>query len=69
MRQLFLWIDTPIYHFEDTMIAGAWPLRRFMVEELLVSKGPSDVRRLIEIRVPFDLDNEGDLDDTLRGRS
>ena len=58
--------DAPIYHFEDTMIAGAGLCDENAVR-VLVSEGPSDVRRLIEMQVPFDLDNEGDLDITREG--
>ena len=58
--------DAPIYHFEDTMIAGAGLCDENAVK-VLVSEGPSDVRRLIEMQVPFDLDNEGDLDITREG--
>jgi len=58
--------DAPIYHFEDTMIAGAGLCDENAVR-VLVSEGPSDVRRLVEMQVPFDLDNEGDLDITREG--
>ena len=58
--------DAPIYHFEDTMIAGAGLCDENAVR-VLVSEGPSDVRKLVDMQVPFDLDNEGDLDITREG--
>jgi len=58
--------DAPIYHFEDTMIAGAGLCDETAVR-VLVSEGPADIRRLVEMEVPFDLDNEGDLDITREG--
>jgi len=58
--------DAPVYHFEDTMIAGAGLCDENAVR-VLVSEGPSDIRRLVEMQVPFDLDNEGDLDITREG--
>ncbi len=58
--------DAPIYHFEDTLIAGAGLCDENAVR-VLVSEGPNDIRRLIEMQVPFDLDNEGDLDITREG--
>jgi len=58
--------DAPMYHFEDTIIAGAGLCDENAVR-VLVSEGPSDVRQLIEMQVPFDLDNEGDLDITREG--
>ncbi len=58
--------DAPMYHFEDTIIAGAGLCDENAVR-VLVSEGPADVRQLIEMEVPFDLDNEGDLDITREG--
>lgn len=58
--------DAPIYHFEDTMIAGAGLCNENAVR-VLVSEGPADIRRLVGMQVPFDLDNEGDLDITREG--
>jgi len=58
--------DTPMFHFEDTIIAGAGLCDENAVK-VLVSEGPSDVRQLVEMKVPFDLDNEGDLDITREG--
>jgi L-aspartate oxidase len=58
--------DAPMYHFEDTIIAGAGLCDENAVR-VLVSEGPADVRQLIGMEVPFDLDNEGDLDITREG--
>lgn len=58
--------DTPTFHFEDTMIAGAGLCDENAVR-VLVSEGPQDIRRLVEMHVPFDLDDEGDLDITREG--
>ena len=58
--------DAPIYHYEDTMIAGAGLCDENAVR-VLVSEGPFDIRSLVDMQVPFDLDNEGDLDITREG--
>lgn len=58
--------DTPTFHFEDTMIAGAGLCDEKAVR-VLVSEGPQDIRQLVEMHVPFDLDDEGDLDITREG--
>ncbi|NLH02111.1 MAG: L-aspartate oxidase [Clostridiales bacterium] len=58
--------DTPMYHFEDTIIAGAGLCDEAAVK-VLVSEGPSDVRRLVDMHVPFDLDSDGELDITREG--
>ena len=55
--------DRPKYHFEDTSEAGAGICDNSAVS-VLVSEGPSDIKRLVEMRVPFDLNEEGDLDIT-----
>lgn len=59
-------LDDPEYHFQDTMVAGAGLCDEAAVR-VLVSEGPDDVRKLIEMHVPFDLDPEGDLDITREG--
>ena len=59
-------LDDPKYHFEDTMIAGAGLCDEAAVR-VLVSEGPDDVRKLVDMNVPFDLDPEGDLDITREG--
>ncbi len=58
--------DKPIYHFDDTMIAGAYLCDQEAVN-VLVSEGPDDIRTLIDLKVPFDLDEDGDLDITREG--
>lgn len=58
--------DTPKFHFDDTMIAGAWLCDKEAVN-VLVSEGPEEIRSLVNMRVPFDLDDEGDLDITREG--
>ena len=58
--------DRPKYHFEDTSEAGAGICDNSAVS-VLVSEGPSDIKRLVEMRVPCDLNEEGDLDITREG--
>jgi L-aspartate oxidase len=58
--------DTPEYHLEDTLSAGAGLCDEQAVR-ILASEGPSDIRRLVDLRVPFDLDEEGDLAITREG--
>ncbi len=58
--------DRPKYHYEDTFVAGAGICDNSAVS-VLVSEGPSDVRKLVDMQVPFDLDDEGDLDITREG--
>lgn len=58
--------DRPIYHLEDTITAGAGLCDKEAVK-LLVSEGPQEVRSLVEMQVPFDLNIDGDLDITMEG--
>ncbi len=58
--------DRPAYHYEDTFEAGAGLCENGAVS-VLVSEGPSEIRRLVEMAVPFDLNEEGDLDITREG--
>ncbi|MDR1669587.1 MAG: L-aspartate oxidase [Oscillospiraceae bacterium] len=58
--------DTPEYHVEDTLLAGAGFCDEAAVR-VLAAEGPEDVRRLAEMRVPFDLDAEGELAITREG--
>lgn len=58
--------DTPMFHFQDTAIAGAGLCDEKAVK-VLVSEGPSDIRQLVEMQVPFDLDSDGELDITREG--
>lgn len=51
-------------HIEDTMIAGKHKNNPKAVE-VLVSEGPSDVLKLRELGVEFDLDSNGDMMKTL----
>lgn len=58
--------DKPIYHFTDTISAGAGLCDEEAVK-VLVSEGLKDIRSLVEMKVPFDLNLEGDLDITMEG--
>lgn len=58
--------DRPIYHLEDTITAGAGLCDKEAVK-VLVSEGPQEVRALVEMQVPFDLNIDGDLDITMEG--
>lgn len=58
--------DNPQLHFEDTMIAGAGLCDKDAVE-VLVDEGPTDIKTLVSMQVPFDLDPEGDLQITREG--
>ncbi len=58
--------DNPHLHFEDTMIAGAGLCDKEAVE-VLVDEGPMDIKTLVSMQVPFDLDPEGDLQITREG--
>lgn len=52
--------DTYIAHIEDTLKAGAGLCHREAVE-VLVEEGPSDIEKLINMQVPFDINADGDL--------
>jgi L-aspartate oxidase len=58
--------DTPLFHLEDTLIAGAGLCDEKAVK-VLVDEGPKDIRTLVEMQVPFDLNSEGDLLTTREG--
>ena len=47
--------DTPEYHLEDTLAAGAG-LCDVEAVKVLVNEGPSDIESLFALNVPFDLD-------------
>lgn len=47
-------------HFDDTMKAGAQICDPEAVD-MLVSRGPEEIRRLVEMHVPFDHDPDGNL--------
>lgn len=58
--------DTPTEHLSDTLIAGAGLCDEEAVR-VLVEEGPSDIRTLVSMSVPFDLSLEGDLQITREG--
>ena len=58
--------DTPLLHLEDTVVAGAGECNIEAVA-VLVNEGPDDVKRLFELNVPFDLDEDGDFYFTREG--
>ena len=58
--------DAPIFHLEDTLIAGAGLCNQAAVG-VLVAEGPDDISRLVSLHVPFDVDEAGDLSITREG--
>ncbi|MCL2409031.1 MAG: L-aspartate oxidase [Oscillospiraceae bacterium] len=58
--------DTPDFHLEDTVIAGAG-LCDMDAVTVLVNEGPSDIEKLVSLNVPFDLDEYGELQFTREG--
>ena len=58
--------DSPKQHLEDTLVAGAGLCDAAAVS-VLVDEGPRDVVRLVDMRVPFDLNEDGDLAITREG--
>jgi L-aspartate oxidase len=58
--------DAPIFHLEDTLEAGAGLCDKDAVG-VLVAEGPDDIARLVSLRVPFDVDEFGDLSITREG--
>lgn len=58
--------DDPDLHFKDTLVAGAGLCDEAAVH-VLVDEGPSDIKRLVAMNVPFDLNESGDLDLTREG--
>ncbi|MBR2846665.1 MAG: L-aspartate oxidase [Clostridia bacterium] len=58
--------DTWQSHFEDTLTAGAGMCDEKAVE-VLVKEGPSDIAKLMELGVPFDRDENGNLSITTEG--
>lgn len=58
--------DTPGLHLTDTLIAGAGLCNEEAVR-VLVEEGPSNIRTLVSMNVPFDLNDEGDLQITMEG--
>ena len=57
--------DTKL-HFQDTIIAGAGLCDENAVK-VLVDEGPRDIRNLINMNVPFDINQYGDLSITREG--
>jgi len=58
--------DTPELHLEDTVVAGAG-LCDTDAAKVLVGEGPIDIAKLVELNVPFDLDEHGELQFTREG--
>lgn len=58
--------DKPIFHASDTLIAGAGLCDESAVKTL-VEEGPTDIRSLQDMAVPFDLSDEGQLQITREG--
>ncbi|MBQ9941179.1 MAG: L-aspartate oxidase [Clostridia bacterium] len=58
--------DKPELHFADTLKAGAGLCNQEAVK-VLVEEGPENIRELVELSVPFDLDAEGELAITREG--
>ena len=52
--------DRPQFHYEDTLTAGAGLCNEDAVR-VLVDEGPGDIAKLLSLNVPFDLDEDGDL--------
>ncbi len=52
--------DRPQFHLEDTLVAGAGLCDEKAVR-ILVDEGPKDIENLVALHVPFDLNEEGDL--------
>jgi L-aspartate oxidase len=58
--------DKPRFHLDDTLVAGAGLCDRDAVS-VLVEEGPSDIHTLVDMRVHFDLNDDGDLQITREG--
>ena len=58
--------DAPVFHLEDTLIAGAGLCDKEAVA-VLVAEGPDDIKTLVSLNVPFDLNEFGDLEITREG--
>ncbi len=58
--------DTFENHISDTLIAGAGHCDKKAVE-VLIKEGPSDIQKLIDLGVPFDKDNNGEIIVTREG--
>jgi len=58
--------DAPELHLKDTVIAGAGECDTEAVS-VLVNEGPSDIKNLVDLSVPFDLDEYGEFHFTREG--
>ncbi|MCL1829377.1 MAG: L-aspartate oxidase [Oscillospiraceae bacterium] len=58
--------DAPSLHFDDTFLAGAGLCDKEAVS-ILVEEGPSDIRALVDMKVPFDQNDDGDFQITREG--
>jgi len=58
--------DSPEKHIEDTLVAGAG-LCDIKAVDVLVREGPGEIRNLIKLGVPFDIDESGELSITREG--
>jgi len=58
--------DNAKLHIEDTLKAGAG-LCKISAVEVLVNEGPENIRELVSMDVPFDVDFEGELQLTREG--
>lgn len=58
--------DTYIAHIEDTLKAGAGLCDPEAVR-ILVEEGPENIKTLIDMQIPFDVNSEGDLHITREG--
>lgn len=58
--------DTYISHIEDTLKAGAGLCDPEAVK-VLVEEGPENIKTLIEMKIPFDVNSEGELHITREG--
>ena len=58
--------DSPELHLTDTIVAGAGQNNMAAVT-VLVNEGPADIKRLVELNVPFDLDEYGEFHFTREG--
>ncbi|HZJ77478.1 MAG TPA: L-aspartate oxidase [Oscillospiraceae bacterium] len=53
-------------HIEDTLIAGRYK-NEYSAVEVLISEGPQDIKRILDMGVDFDRDKNGKLLKTLEG--
>ena len=58
--------DHPDLHLEDTVVAGAG-LSDIEAVKILAGEGPSDIKNLVSLGIPFDFDEDGKLNLTLEG--